>query len=787
MIHPPGTRIGKYEVVEELGRGAMGVVYVGHDPDLDRKVALKVMAANIMQDTELSLRFRKEAQAVAKLQSPNIVTVYDFGYHQDSPYFAMELVVGNDLESRLRKNPPSLSEKLNIVIQVCQGLEHAHKQGVIHRDIKPANIFVSESGLVKIMDFGTARLVQSSQTQTGTVMGTVAYMSPEQLKGEKVDGRSDIFSLGVVLYRLLCHQQPFPGENIHNIIYKILHVQPANLALPQGLQVPPLQLIVDRALTKEVDRRYPTAAAMAEDLNSFLRQHTGSLAEDTVFRTVTSGSAPPAAITVDHGTQPVGGSPTVPVSPVTTQAPNAQTATAQDPVVPDPTKPIPAFESDVLEGATVITHPPMRPGAPRSMAASAKSTGRSWVAWAGGAALLLLVAAGAWWFGSDRGESPSPTDTTPAVAADGVPTPPVADGGAPDTPGDSTGEDGAVQVADGTSPVTDGTGGGESPPANDAGTGDTTTPPPPVTIAPPPPTTTPPPPVRTTPPPSTRSADATRRAEAVRRQEASIRAALQSGSLDRAQELIQEGRGIDAGHPGWELFDVDLSVASTNREGNQQVTQALDALDGGDFEDAITLAQQAMETFDRSNLLKQDNSGAFDGRRRAIGVRRDAERALEEASRPAAQPAVASRQFDASETVFVPEDSSSPSGFETDGADEVQAQQATRSVTSPAEIIIEINPPNATIGAPYRLQVRLHNKSNRALLARSIEVVTHQGNRRVGAGIPIDLGARRIDPQATITLVENDGTWSESLDREGKIEVTVELARRGKVTKTLSW
>lgn len=193
MLYSPGTRIGKYEIRAELGKGAMGVVYVAHDPVLDRDVALKVMAATILEDDDLRQRFHREARAVARLQSPNIVTVYDFGYDDEqAPYIAMELLSGIDLEAKMRTSPPTLSGKINIVVQVCRGLAHAHQQGIIHRDIKPPNIFLTQSGLVKIMDFGTARLLQSSLTQTGTVMGTVAYMSPEQIQGQKVDGRSDL-------------------------------------------------------------------------------------------------------------------------------------------------------------------------------------------------------------------------------------------------------------------------------------------------------------------------------------------------------------------------------------------------------------------------------------------------------------------------------------------------------------------------------------------------------------------------------------------------------------------
>ena len=163
-----------------------------------------------VSDPDLKKRFEKEAKASAKLQHPNIVTVYDFGYDEKgAPYMAMEFLKGQDLEQRIRRNPLTFREKLDVLAQTCRGLAHAHRNDVVHRDIKPANIFIVDGGEAKIMDFGVAHLQQSSQTQTGTVLGTADYMSPEQIRSAKVDGRSDIFSAGVILYRLLTNKKPF--------------------------------------------------------------------------------------------------------------------------------------------------------------------------------------------------------------------------------------------------------------------------------------------------------------------------------------------------------------------------------------------------------------------------------------------------------------------------------------------------------------------------------------------------------------------------------------------------
>ena len=180
MSQEPLGKLGKYEIRKELGKGAMGVVYLAWDPVLEREVGLKVMASTIVSDDELRQRFEREAKAVARLQHANIVTIYDLGTDQNgSPFIAMELLKGTDLERRIRNNPPPFAQRLEIVSHVCRGLAHAHRNGIVHRDIKPANIFVLEGGGVKIMDFGVARWMQSSQTQTGAVLGTADYMSPE--------------------------------------------------------------------------------------------------------------------------------------------------------------------------------------------------------------------------------------------------------------------------------------------------------------------------------------------------------------------------------------------------------------------------------------------------------------------------------------------------------------------------------------------------------------------------------------------------------------------------------
>ena len=258
-----------------LGRGAMGIVYVAHDTVLERDVALKLMASSIADDPSTIDRFTREAKAVAKMTHPNVVTVFDLGSHTDgSPFIAMELLKGQDLQRAMRTPPaPTLERKLAVLVQVLAGLDHAHQAGIVHRDIKPANIFICTDGTVKIMDFGVARLATASMTGTGKIVGTADYMSPEQVKGAKVDGRSDIFSVGCMLYELLAGRRPFHSDNLMAIFYKITHEEPDYELLPAG-EAADLVPILKKAMAKELSERYQTARELAVDLRDHLRSHS---------------------------------------------------------------------------------------------------------------------------------------------------------------------------------------------------------------------------------------------------------------------------------------------------------------------------------------------------------------------------------------------------------------------------------------------------------------------------------------------------------------------------------
>jgi serine/threonine-protein kinase len=270
-------RIGKFEIVRPLGKGAMGMVYLAHDTVLERDVALKVMVAQIADDPELRKRFEREAKAVAKMTHPNVVTVFDLGYHEGSPYIAMELLKGMDLQKAARQGPAMpLERKVAVITQVLAGLAHAHQAGIIHRDIKPANIFINQDGTVKIMDFGVARLTTASMTGTGNIVGTADYMSPEQVKGAHVDGRSDVFAVGCMLFELLAGRRPFHADNLMAIFYKITHDEPNWDLVPGGPEYDTLLPILRKALAKALEERYQTAYDFAVDLRSYLKAHATS-------------------------------------------------------------------------------------------------------------------------------------------------------------------------------------------------------------------------------------------------------------------------------------------------------------------------------------------------------------------------------------------------------------------------------------------------------------------------------------------------------------------------------
>jgi serine/threonine protein kinase len=261
-------QISRYEILSEIGRGAMGVVFKAHDPLIGRLIALKTITASVADDPGLLERFHREAKAAGALQHPNIVTIYEMGEADGVPFIAMEYLEGESLDALIsRRAPVPLTQKVAYLVETCRALQYAHRRGVIHRDIKPANIVVTLEGMVKVVDFGIARLAATPKTQTGTLLGTLAYMSPQQLRGNRADARSDIWSVGVVLYELLTGRRPFQGENAA-LMMSILQSEP--VPLRQLLRECPHQLetISRRTLAKDEHGRYQSMEELLLELKS---------------------------------------------------------------------------------------------------------------------------------------------------------------------------------------------------------------------------------------------------------------------------------------------------------------------------------------------------------------------------------------------------------------------------------------------------------------------------------------------------------------------------------------
>ena len=306
---PPGSKLGRFQISSVLGQGAMGIVYLAHDPQIGRPVAIKTVRPESVggeSAQELEARFVKEARLAGRLQHANIVTVYDVGREGDICFIAMEYVDGKPLTRYLgAANTLPLAVKVGMIRQVAEALGHAHERGVLHRDVKPGNILVGSDGRVKVTDFGIGKFTGASTselTRAGHMVGSPAYMSPEQVKGEKLDGRSDLFSLGIVLYELLTGARPFPGESITTLVYQILHTEPKDpLEWKADLPIATREVIA-RLLAKSPDRRPADARAFVEELNRIEKIHRESeltrraLAEvppTTPLRTVPAGAGVP--------------------------------------------------------------------------------------------------------------------------------------------------------------------------------------------------------------------------------------------------------------------------------------------------------------------------------------------------------------------------------------------------------------------------------------------------------------------------------------------------------------
>ena len=663
---PLPQRIGKFEIRGKLGEGRMGVVYLAYDAVLEREVALKVMASSIESNEELRERFLQEAKAIARLANhPNIVSINDLGYdEQGAPYIAMERLHGRDLDWRLRHDPPKFAEKLEIVIQVLKGLAKAHEKGIVHRDIKPANIFITDSGTVKIMDFGVARLTDHSQTSTGVILGTAYYMSPEQIRASKaMDGRSDIFSVGVILFRLLTGKNPFEADNVEAIFFKILRADVPALAL-DGRRVPELQRIVDRALAKNPDDRYPDADSMARDLQVILNKYRGVVPDTICFETVDRQSPAP------------------------------------DPVPPPRPRP---------------RRPPPEP-VPRSLPR---------------AAMLLVglgVTLGLAYYSFVNGPSDDDTTTTLVESERPEPTSTVPD----DSLVSSTPEP-------------------EQEPSDE--------PPPPTEVA-----------------VEEESTVEGSNAAAATTLITEVLTALSDGEFDLADSLIAKGKSLYPTAGDWDSLRERLGRArretAVQEELRQKAAEVASFLDEAShfmsaekYLEAIAVFQRVLE-FDPDNLVAQTGIAS-------------AKKLIDAANQPDA-PLASFREIKASVTMHTPPSSRS-GGFGPGGT------KITEAARLAADLLIELEPANARSGDRYTLTIRLVNNSNSVLVAQELEIVSTFGQLApIGIGKRIPAHSPKVDPHSMGILYQMEDTWTERMN-QGRIVVTVYLAQRGSLQKSIHW
>ena len=269
-------KIGKYEITGKIGSGGFGAVYRGRDPYIKRTVAIKTCQLN---DEEIKSRFFREAELAGNLHHRHITTIYDFGVENGIPFIVQEFLSGEDLDKKIKRGDPvPMYRKVEILAAITDGLAYAHAAGIIHRDIKPANVRILDDGSVKIMDFGIAKSLQteSNLTQTGITLGTSAYLAPEQIRGEPVDRRTDIFSLGILAYELLTYRKPFRGEHLSTVLYKILNETPEPIQALAPDAPASLTAVVNRAMEKQRENRYETMEGLKQDLLSVQRELAGS-------------------------------------------------------------------------------------------------------------------------------------------------------------------------------------------------------------------------------------------------------------------------------------------------------------------------------------------------------------------------------------------------------------------------------------------------------------------------------------------------------------------------------
>jgi serine/threonine-protein kinase len=758
-------RIGKYEILHSVGKGAMGQVYKAHDTVLDRDVALKVMVAQIADDPELKQRFEREAKAVAKMNHPNVVAVFDLGNHSDgSPYIAMEFLKGQDLQKASRQTPPLVLErKVAIIVQVLAGLAHAHQAGIVHRDIKPANIYIQEDGSVKIMDFGVAHVSAASMTGTGNVMGTADYMSPEQVQGKKVDGRSDLFAVGCMLFELAAGRRPFHADNLMAIFYKITHEEANFDLIPQGAEYDALMPILKKALAKKIDERYQTAYEFAVDLREWLRAYATTASSQNVLEALVDLEAP------THPPLPMTEAPGMTFTPeggatVDLGRRGPRRATIAPTRVGGRT--VPGVGPTMRPGATRVVAAPPVPRVPARPQAAAKAGVPAW---------LLVVLAGVvgavGWLVWKSQQAPSTPPTTLAVATPAPPPPtttlatpaPPPVTAAPAPTFEEAGGKAAAQIRAAQAAFKAGSYDRAVAAAQEALRAD--------------------------------EANATaksilEKAMVGQRAAGHVKAgeaALARGDVAAAESSLAEAMKAAPWDPGAVELSrrIDAAKVQAQREADTRAQQqrtaqvtgllneATTALEGKRYEAAIAAYTRVLE-LDPTNQVAQNGKG------NALTLKGMAEAA---AAGPRAGGGPV-RSFVAGRTEAKGTEQAGLVGFEDSAG--VNVKKGTTAADLPGRILFEASPVSPKPGERFRVSAVLLNEGSQAIQLATMNVATVENGKRTAGPIPLSVTTAAPGQRTPIYQTPPDLIWKEGTE-SWRMEIVLRTAKGETYSNSISW
>jgi len=757
-------RIGKYDIVRLLDKGAMGQVYVAHDVKLDRDVALKVMAAQIADDPELKERFAREARAVARMQHPNLVTVFDFDYHTDgSPYIAMELLKGQDLRRAVRQTPPmTLERKIAVILQVLAGLAHAHQQNIIHRDIKPANIFIQDDGQVKIMDFGVARLSGHTMTADGNIVGTADYMSPEQVQGKPVDPRSDLFSVGCMLFELAAGRRPFHSDNLMAIFYKITHEEVNFDLIPQGADYDALMPILKKALAKSSDERYQTAYEFAVDLREWLKAHATTASTQNVLEALVDLEAPtcpPLPVTEAPGATftPVGGA--------TVDLGRRGPRRGAMPPTRVGGRTVAGASTTLRPGATRVVTPPPIPRVPARPQPAAKPSVLPWVAMAF-ALVAVGVAGGLAWKSRQAPVTPPATQAaatpTPAPTVIATPAPPPVTA-APAPTFEAAGGKAAAQIRSAQAAFKAGNYDRAVVAAQEALRED---------------------------PQSESAGKVLENAQSGQRALVQLRAAeaaLARGDFDAAENELDAARRLAPWDRGVADFSTRVAEARARaqREAEAKAQSARAAqitglLNQADAKFAEKQYAGAIALYDQVLGLDPGNTVALNGKSNARTAQTIAESGAAGA-RPAASPV---RTFVAGRTEAKGNEQGGLVGFEDSAG--VEVKKGTQAAELPGKIIYEASPPAPRPGERFRVNVFLSNEGPQAIQLATMTVATILDGKRQSGSVPLTVTTVAPGQRAPVYQTPGDQVWKEGT-QSWTMEIVLRTTKGETYRNTLSW